>query len=61
MQYGVKELLNACTEVRFASFLPGGFTTMALISPPERKLAKRMPLWPDVAAGRAGRRVWYIA
>ena len=29
-----------CTEVRFASFLSGGFTTMAVINPPERKLAK---------------------
>ena len=30
-----------CTEVRFASFLFGGFTTMAVINPPESKLAKR--------------------
>ena len=30
-----------CTEVRFASFLSGGFTTMVVINPPERKLAKR--------------------
>ena len=29
-----------CTDVRFASFLSGGFTTMAVINPPERKLAK---------------------
>ena len=29
------------TEVRFASFLSGGFTTVAVINPPERKLAKR--------------------
>ena len=29
------------TEVRFASFLSGGFTTMAVINPPESKLAKR--------------------
>ena len=28
-----------CTEVRFASFHFGGFTTMAVINPPERKLA----------------------
>ena len=33
--------LNHCTEVRFASFLSGGFTTMAVINPPERKLIKR--------------------
>ena len=30
-----------CIEVRFASFLSGGFTTMAVINPLERKLAKR--------------------
>ena len=29
-----------CTEVRFASFLTGGFTTLAVINPPERELAK---------------------
>ena len=29
------------TEMRFASFLSGGFTTMAVIASPERKLAKR--------------------
>ena len=30
-----------CTEVCFASFLSGGFTTVAVINPPKRKLAKR--------------------
>ena len=30
-----------CTEVHFASFLFGGFTTMAVINSPEKKLAKR--------------------
>ena len=29
------------TEGRFSSFLSGGFTTIAVINPPERKLAKR--------------------
>ena len=29
-----------CTDVRFAFFLSGGFTTMAVINPPERKLPK---------------------
>ena len=29
------------SEVRFASFLSGVFTTMAVINPPERKMAKR--------------------
>ena len=30
-----------CTEVRFASFLSGGFTTMAVINPPDWKVANR--------------------
>ena len=30
-----------CTEVRFASFLSGGFTTMAVINPTIRKMTKR--------------------
>ena len=34
-------LNTQCTEVRFASWLPGGFTTMAVINPPERKLTNR--------------------
>ena len=29
-----------CTKVLFASFLSGGFTTMAVMKPPESKLAK---------------------
>ena len=29
-----------CTEVHFASFLSGGFTTMAVMDPPEKKLEK---------------------
>ena len=29
------------TEVRFASFLSGGFITAKVVNPPERKLAKR--------------------
>jgi hypothetical protein len=33
--------IEKCTEVLFASFLSGGFTAMAVINPPERKLAKR--------------------
>ena len=33
--------VKQCTEVRFARLLSGGFTTMAVINPPERKLAKR--------------------
>ena len=34
-------LFSGGLEVRFASFLSGGFTTGAVINPPERKLAKR--------------------
>ena len=34
-------IAHHCTEVRFASLHSGGFTTMAVINPPERKLAKR--------------------
>ena len=30
-----------CTKVRFASFLSGRFTSMAVMNPPERKKAKR--------------------
>ena len=33
------------TDVHFASFLSGGFTTVAVINPPERKLAKRTPVY----------------
>ena len=37
-----------CTEVRFTSFLSGGFTTMAVIKPPESKLVKRTSVhWLD--------------
>ena len=35
---------NHCTEVRFASFFSGGFTTMSLMNPPEKKLEKRTPV-----------------
>ena len=33
--------LQQCTEVRFASLLSSGFTTMAVINPPEKNLANR--------------------
>ena len=36
-----KNILPQCTEVRFASLLSGGFTSMAIINPPEKKLANR--------------------
>ena len=31
--------LHQCTEMHFASLLSGGFTTMVVINPPEKKLA----------------------
>ena len=31
-----------CTEVRFVSFLSGGFDTMSVINPQEKKLAERI-------------------
>ena len=40
-------LLN-CTEVRFVSFLSGGFITAIVVNPPERNLAKRT----SVCSGR---------
>ena len=39
---GELSLSVQCTEVRFASFLSGGFSTMAVRNPPERKLEKRI-------------------
>ena len=42
-----------CTEVRFASFFSGGFITMAVTNPPERKLAKRTSVqWVDIIFGQ---------
>ena len=36
-----EKISTHCTEVRFASFLSGEFTTMTVMNPPERKLEKR--------------------
>ena len=33
--------IGQCTEVRFASFLSGGFTTISIMNPPKKKLKKR--------------------
>ena len=33
--------INQCKELHFASLLSGGFTTMAIINPPEKKLTNR--------------------
>ena len=50
---GLPKTCVQCTEVRFASFLSGGFTTMEVISPPERKLANP-PLCSGLEAKRHG-------
>ena len=39
--YHTKQIRQQCTEVRFASLLSGGNTTMAVINPPEKKLVNR--------------------
>ena len=36
-----QKILLQCTEVRFASVLSRGFTTMVVINPPEKILANR--------------------
>ena len=49
LSYWILELLNdskpiaavQSTEVRFASFPSGEFTTMTVMNPPEKKLEKR--------------------
>ena len=38
----IKSTLGHCTEVRFASFLSGGFNTDIVVNSLERKLAKRI-------------------
>ena len=43
-----------CTEVRFASFFSSEFTTMAVMNPTERKLAKRTSLhWDEIISDGA--------
>ena len=46
------------TEVRFASFLYGGFTIMAVINQPERKLTKRISVQLLVAGTPLMMRFW---
>ena len=36
----VEKLSYRCKEVSFASFFASGFTTMAVMNPPEKKLEK---------------------
>jgi hypothetical protein len=41
--------MEQCTEVRFASFLSGGFITAIVVNPSERKLAKRTSVqWGEI-------------
>ena len=48
----LRVIFDQCTKVRFVSFLSGEFTTMAVISPPERKLAKHTSVqWPRLHLG----------
>ena len=42
LRFRVVIRLLHCTEVGFVDFLSGGFTTNALINPPERKWAKHI-------------------
>ena len=37
----IDRIIDQSTGVRSAGFLSGGFTTMVVINPPEKKLAKR--------------------
>ena len=37
----IEETASHSTEVRFARFFSGGFITVIVVNPPERKLAKR--------------------
>ena len=40
---------HTITKVRFASLFSGGFTTMAVINPPERKLTKSTSVqWGEI-------------
>ena len=39
-----------CTQVHFVSFFSGRFTTMTVINPPERKLAKRTSVCSGMTA-----------
>ena len=48
------------TEVRFAGFLSGGYTTMAVINPSERKLAKRTSVQYIGGKGELFRLIWGI-
>ena len=54
----LKVNLAYCREVRFASFLSGGCTTMSVINAPERKLAKFTSVYwhkVDITEGASAR------
>ena len=40
-KFKTEQNADQSTEVRFASFLSGGFITAIVVNPPESKLAKR--------------------
>ena len=40
-KFGRLERSRQSTDMCFASFLSGGFTTMAVMNPPEKKLEKK--------------------
>ena len=42
-------VFEQCTEVRFASLLSGGFTTMAVINPPESRPLCSAVVFPSPA------------
>ena len=41
MWFWMASQFRNCTEVRFASFFSGGFISVIVVNPPERRLAKR--------------------
>ena len=48
-------LTAQCTEVRFVRFLSGGFTTMAVINPPDWKLANHTSVqWYEIFLNNLG-------
>ena len=52
-------VMTNCTEVRFACFLSGGFTNMAVINPPEKKMANA-PLCSGGEGTKICQNWWWI-
>ena len=53
-------LIHQSTEVRFASFLSGGFITAILVNPPERKQSKRISVQSVMTIWHYHRQCWDI-